>query len=488
MRRRTERHLQQLIMAAPVDQASLLAAVAKGLAPTEEPQLPPEFTWRDYTIFLLTIAAQIEHSLMVQYLYAAYSLGGPQTPEDQHNNVVAWRQVILGIAKEEMGHLATVQNVLKFMGAPLALDREDYPWDSQLAPYPFTLERLTRASLAKYIVAESPETWPADVTDAERMEIENLASGSGENKINRVGKLFTTLSEIIGDPKRLPDSVFHPETYPLQASWDEWGRGYGKGARGSSIAGTNTTPDVLVLRMDSRTNALAALQAVAEQGEAPGAASAADAERSHFRRFLEVFRAFPKNGSWDPALPLPTNPVAPGPTADAPGPTADVAQTPIKNQEAGLWANIFNLRYRMLLSYLAHTYNAPGTADTVGVESRRGVIINRMFGEMYNLRSVASILVRLPLGPNSSERCGPTFQMPYTLQLPESEAAYWTLHLDLIAATANLLAEARAVGSGERADYAAALVSLDATAAQEMALYAAADSVRTGAHRMTEMI
>lgn len=312
MRGRTERHLGRLITAAPAGQTSLLAAVAKGLEPAQEPQLPPEFTWRDYTIFLLTIAAQIEHSLMVQYLYAAYSLGGSQTPEDQRGKVAAWRQVILGIAKEEMGHLATVQNVLKFLGAPLALDREDYPWDSQLAPYPFILERLTRASLAKYIVAESPETWPADVTDAERMEIENLASGYGGDQINRVGNLFTTLRKIIGDPERLPDTVFHPETYPLQASWDEWGRGYGKGARGSSIAGTNTTPDVLILRMASRTDAMAALRAVAEQGEAPGTASAADAERSHFRRFLEVFRAFPKDGSWGPVLPLPTNPVAPG--------------------------------------------------------------------------------------------------------------------------------------------------------------------------------
>ena len=77
----------------------------------------------------------------------------------------------------------------------------------------------------------------------------------------------------------------------------------------------------------------------------------------------------------------------------------------------------------MLLSYLAHTYNAPGAAGATGVESRRGVIINRMFGEMYNLRSVASILVHLPLGQSLSERCGPTFQMPYTLQLPESEPA-----------------------------------------------------------------
>jgi len=435
-------------------------------------ELPAEFTWRDYTIFLLTIGAQIEHSLMVQYLYAAYSLGGPQTPEDQHENVAAWRQVILGIAKEEMGHLATVQNALRFLGAPLALDREDYPWDSQLAPYPFTLERLTRESLAKYIVVESPETWPSDVTVAERKEIEALASGYGGSQINRVGKLYSALIEIIGDPTRIPDSAFHPEAYPQQASWDEWGRGYGKGARGSSIAGTTTTPDVLVLRMASRTDALAALSAVAEQGEAPGDSSAADSESSHFRRFLKVFRGFPAGGSWDPTLPLPVNPVAPGLSAGT-------AQTPITDPEAGLWANIFNIRYRMLLTYLAHTYNMPEAATVSGGENRRGVIVNRMFGEMYNLRAVASILVHLPLGSGSSERCGPTFQMPYTLQLPQSEAAYWTLHLDLITATGVLLAEAQKLGSGERVDYALALASLDATAAKEMALYAAGESVRT---------
>jgi hypothetical protein len=111
-----------------------------------------------------------------------------------------------------------------------------------------------------------------------------------------------------------------------------------------------------------------------------------------------------------------------------------------------------------------------------------------MFGEMYNLRAVASILVQLPLGAGSSERCGPTFQMPYTLQLPDTEAGYWALHLELIAATVDLLTEARKIGSGERVEYARALESLDATARREMTLYADADSVRIGAHRMNVTI
>src|SRR5262249_26108498 len=136
LRRRTmpariERHLGQLIGARPTTRGGALAAAQAALA-VQKPELPPEFTWRDYTVFLLTIAAQIEHSLMVQYLYAAYSLGGRQVPQQHRDDVAAWRQLILGIAKEEMGHLATVQNALRFLGAPLALDREDYPWDIAL--------------------------------------------------------------------------------------------------------------------------------------------------------------------------------------------------------------------------------------------------------------------------------------------------------------------------------------------------------------------
>lgn len=481
MRARNERHLDALLSGLARPLPPHFETFAKGLTVAAPDKPPAEFTWREYAIFLLTIAAQIEHSLMVQYLYAAYSLGGPQVPEGRRDQVAAWRQVILGIAKEEMGHLATVQNTLRFLGAPLALDREDYPWDSTLAPYPFVLEPVSRASLAKYVMAESPKVWPSGVSKSERAEIEKLAAGSdGRRKINRVGELFDALNDILADETRIPSSAFHPDTYPQQASWDEWGRGYGKGARGSSLAGTTRTPDVLVIRMANRTDALAALKAVAEQGEAPGEAAAADNEASHFSRFLEVFRAFPKDETWEPTLPLPTNPVAPGLAAGD-------SQTAITDPEAGLWANIFNLRYRMLLSYLAHTYSMPASQDPTDLGDRRGVIINRMFGEMYNLRAISSLLVHLPLKADGAGRCGPTFQMPYTLQLPASEAGYWTLHLDLIAATANLLTEAMN-SVGERADYAAALASLDGTAAAEFALYAAADDVRTGAHHMTGTI
>jgi hypothetical protein len=405
-------------VAAHLAHAATLAA--KG-APTEE--LPAEFSWHDYAIFLLSTAAEIEHSLMVQYLYAAYSLGGPQIPEKHQADALRWQQIILGIAKEEMGHLVTVQNILTLMGGPLHLDREDYPWSSAFYPYRFALEPLSKKSLAKYIVAESPEDWP-DSVKHERGEIESLARDAAMQPVVPVHELYDKMIDTLSDRKHIPDALFRAETYPLQASWDDWGRGYAKGARG---AVADMAPEVLVKQAASRSEAVAALKAIAEQGEA--VVLSADSTRSHFWRFLGVYHEFSKVKGWSPTLPLAENPRAPGLGASDGGAV-------IEHPEASWWAGLLNLRYRMLLAYLAHTFRLSDDPAQNATPARRGQVLNRVFGEMYNLRAIAGILTGLPLKDDLETRAGPPFAMPYTLSFPSSEAAFWQLHLDLIDASA----------------------------------------------------
>jgi len=48
--------------------------------------------------------------------------------------VLEWQDAILAIAKEEMGHLLMVQNVLRLIGGSLNLAREDFPWDVPFYP------------------------------------------------------------------------------------------------------------------------------------------------------------------------------------------------------------------------------------------------------------------------------------------------------------------------------------------------------------------
>src|SRR6478609_9951424 len=100
---------------------------------------------RDEAVFLLHTGAEIEHALLVQYLYAAYSLKPAKEVDEEHAPLVrAWRKTLLGIAREEMGHLITVQNLLRLLGGPIILDREDYPFRSHLYPFHFRLEPLSR--------------------------------------------------------------------------------------------------------------------------------------------------------------------------------------------------------------------------------------------------------------------------------------------------------------------------------------------------------
>src|SRR5258708_15153724 len=100
-------------------------------AGSDRERLPDGFTWHGYLVQLLHIASSIEHALMVQYLFAAYSLDdeNPKLTPDERKKVAGWRNLVLSVAKEEMGHLLTVQNVLCLLRAQLQLLRENYPFD-----------------------------------------------------------------------------------------------------------------------------------------------------------------------------------------------------------------------------------------------------------------------------------------------------------------------------------------------------------------------
>jgi hypothetical protein len=78
-------------------------------------------------------------------------------PKGRQGDVRAWQETILGIAKEEMGHLITIQNLLTALGAPLSVNREDYPHSSDFYPFGFTLEPAGLDVLATYVCAESPQ-------------------------------------------------------------------------------------------------------------------------------------------------------------------------------------------------------------------------------------------------------------------------------------------------------------------------------------------
>jgi hypothetical protein len=424
----------------------------------EEAKFTVQVAPREQAIRLLWIGAEVEHALMAEYLYAAYTINLQQPEEAMRQDVLRWRNTVLEIAREEMGHLATVENLLTLIGGPLHFDREDFPIvDPDLWPFPFELEPLSKLSLAKYVLAETPAE---DVLVSlglkdEIDEIKRTLKVEGDLTVHRVGLIYDKVNELFSSnpmsegPAVPPYTDQNPSiaTVDIQEATEKyqvtpaaWGLGY---------------KDLLIETAHDRSSAQNAIKMVSEQGE--GTSTSSDLDNSHFGKFLKIYREFPDADSWKPSHNVAINPTT-NPTIHDPVRSID--------GDACAWAELSNLRYHMLLLYLHHSFlmEAPSNGPS---RSPRGSLISWTFGEMYNLRSLSEILMGMPLQPGSELKAGPPFEMPYTLTLPAREADRWRTHRDLLTASIALIKKILK-DQPARAAYLQALLTSDITTLEQI--------------------
>jgi hypothetical protein len=385
------------------------ALVLEGVAadaprPEELPRVEPPLAPRDEAIFLLHAAAEVEHELMLQYLYAAYSL-----PEDAEPPVADWRNTLLDVAREEMGHFLTVQNLLRIIGGPLRLGRGHSPDVADLHPFPYALEPFTRGALAKYIVAEMPHG-AQDIDDiigeAER------AAGRSSGALHRVGRIYVRIEELLRGFRLFERAV---ELRGRQGTAAEWGGG----------------ATMFADPIEDPAAAMAALRRIALQGEG---LDVNDDVASHFERFLRMYRNWPDGVT--PAQAVPTNPHA----------------LDFDEPQARAWAELLNVRYRLLLATLGHGLTLAGNED-----ERRPLLVRASLAEMRFLAAIAQKLPALPLGGNAV--AGAPFELPYTTDLPDQEEDRWRHYLDVLERSRELR---RALGSGTSERDAVLLASIAA--------------------------
>jgi hypothetical protein len=111
---------------------------------------------------LLVEAAQFEHMIMCQYLYACFSL--KTEPDEgltaeQADAVARWHETLTGIAIEEMLHLALVMNIMTAIGAAPTLARPNFPRHSEFLPpgVEFALLPFGADALTHFLYLERPE-------------------------------------------------------------------------------------------------------------------------------------------------------------------------------------------------------------------------------------------------------------------------------------------------------------------------------------------
>lgn len=428
---------------------------------------PDEIGWRDYAALLAHMGAEIEHALMVQYLYAAWSLGGAQVPEADRDAVRAWQDTILSIAKEEMGHMMTVQNVITLIGGSTTWDRRDLPWDSAFYPFPFTLEPLTLKALARFVYAEAPPHWHGP----EAEEIARLIGAPvkylqvKQDDFHHVGKLYKRLIEVLSDRHCVPDAVFDEFRFFIQPDFAGWARNHGR-PTGEGQVGWDTDPpprdrrtpaervDMLIEPCATRDQAVAALQRVAEQGEAPHDPD----ERSHFQRFLGIYRDYKRR--FPTEAPAPYRPIASNPSTLRDDGNGNGSR--IRHPRTRKLAALSDLRYRILLFCLAQYFRLARIPQQHQTPGALASLLQHSFVEMYALKGLANRLMHAPMTERpDSLMAGPPFQLPYTQALALDAAADWTVQLELVDTALVLATELKASASGDESEFFAAMIDAD---------------------------
>ena len=190
---------------------------------------------------LLETAAEVEHALLAQYLYAAFSLKGVDevADPDQQSALSEWFGQVVRTARDEMGHLMTVQNLLLALGLPPNLEREDFPPRKDLYPFKLHLAPLSQSSLAKYVIAESP------VDAAGIDDIVTLATSSAGTAIHHVGVIYALLGVVFATEQEIATGG------SPSPSWDDQLRRYANAAHQQSPSATWHLDDGASIRRHS---------------------------------------------------------------------------------------------------------------------------------------------------------------------------------------------------------------------------------------------
>jgi hypothetical protein len=134
------------------------------------PEAPFVIEHREALIYMLCEAAELEHGIMCQYLFAAFSLKQGEAEGLSGAELAAaarWRTQVSRVATQEMLHLALVHNLLSAIGAAPHMARPNlpapashYPAGVQLALLPFGEQALRH-----FMFLERPEGM--DLADAD---------------------------------------------------------------------------------------------------------------------------------------------------------------------------------------------------------------------------------------------------------------------------------------------------------------------------------
>jgi CDGSH-type Zn-finger protein/uncharacterized Fe-S cluster protein YjdI len=336
---------------------------------------------REQLVHALYEAAELEHNLMCTYLYAAFSLksGAAEGLSDVEAAATErWRRAIVGVAIDEMSHLAAVWNITSALGAVPRFGRTNFPLDPGFLPARLVvkLAPFSPEVLQHFIFLERPAQ--ATELDGEGFAPERLfARGTFGTRLTPMGIDYATVGEFYSSLgvglRGLVDRVGEQAAFcgdpRLQLSPGE-----------VELAGAK--------RVVCVKTALAALDEIILQGEGAQVGSV----DSHFERFCAIREEFQAlkaaNPAFEPSHPAATNPVLRRP----PRPEGRVW---IEHEPAIAAVDLANAGYGLMLRLLAYAYAVPAPHPD------KALAVDLAIGMMQAVSPLGELAARLPAGPSN---------------------------------------------------------------------------------------
>jgi hypothetical protein len=365
---------------------------------------------REALIYTLGKAAELEHLVMLQYLFAAFSL--KQTVEEgltpeQLAAAQRWRTTLLAIGGQEMLHLALVQNLLTAVGAAPRLARPNFPMPAYAYPAGVRIELVPfgEAALRHFAFLERPDGM--HVEDAEGFEAIAQAMAlphDGPDEIVPQLQEFDTIGQLYRS---------------IQAGLEYLAQGLGPERLFIGPPSAQATEEhfrwpelVAVTDLDS---ARQAIDTIVEQGEG----ARGEWRDAHFGRLLGILDEYLElkgaDPGFEPARPVVAANVRPQQT----GVVVPLITDPGTTRAMDLLNVVYEVLLQLLSRYFAHTNESP---------EQLKVLADVSVGLMYTaIAPLGTVVTTLPVGPHlPGSTAGPGFELFYQVDylLPHQSAAW----------------------------------------------------------------
>lgn len=355
---------------------------------------------REELINALTEAAELEHGLLCQYIFAALTMR--KRPEEglqwkQVEMIRQWEGTILKVAQQEMAHLGTVCNILIAVGGAPHIRRPNFPQPARYYPpgIEFSLQRFGDAALERFIEFERPEVEPAVLGDIAPDPLTYTRVGDLYNQIKTAITVIDEQSLFVGSA--------------TTQDQDDWTNG------------------LRLSKVTDRPSALQAIDFIIEDGEG----TPEHREHSHYASFRRIREALAAeiacHRQFDPARPVINNPLTRA-HRDAPG--GNIITHPDTLEIAELFNVIYNTMLLMLMQF--YTFGNESPEQRAGLQAA----IRQTMSSV--IRPLGEILTTLPAGNTFlGQNAGPGFEIYDDLSLPTSARIAWTVLVERLSQIVN---------------------------------------------------